>query len=98
MILLSTFTLQELGVSCNTLGDRAFSRKSCCRLHKDTDDANVKSLVNKAKPAMSMDNSKGFMGTIGILGGITEDFGSVHFIAMGALLVSAIIEMIVSSC
>lgn len=83
--------LHEFGVRCDSYGGRAYTRYPACRKHLAKDDEHVKSIVKEAKPIMSVNNAKGHMGSIGILGGSFEAFGSVYFAGKTALKVCCIL-------
>ncbi|XP_077299238.1 ATP-dependent (S)-NAD(P)H-hydrate dehydratase-like [Arctopsyche grandis] len=88
-VLLLVCGLHEFGVRCDSYGGRAYSRYPACRKHLAKDDEHVKSLMKEAKPIMSVNNAKGHMGTIGILGGSFESFGGLYFAGKAALKVGA---------
>lgn len=62
-----------------------------CFFSRPTDDETVRSYSKIVIPEFHVDKLKGFMGTVGIVGGSVEDTGAAYFAAMAAYKVDSLI-------
>lgn len=66
---------------------RAYSRHSDCKSPIKSDSNGMEAWADRLAPTIENDKMKGYMGTVGVLGGYTEDTGAPFFAAMAALRV-----------